>query len=274
MLSKGHGPGLRLCSCILLLALMSGCATGPNPRDPYEALNRKIYQFNEGVDKAVLKPAAQVYRTVVPDFLRLGISNFFSNIDDIFIALNNVLQGKFAIAYSDLGRIAINSTLGLGGLFDIASDAGIDKHEEDFGQTLGVWGVRDGPYIMLPFLGPSSGRDTVGRGVDFFLDPIALVNPASTRYLLWSTRIVSDRAEGLEAGNILQRAALDKYEFLREAYLQRRRSLIFDGTPPLDPDFRSPPDATKPNEELAPNRTPHPGNARILGTPKLRGRFD
>jgi phospholipid-binding lipoprotein MlaA len=246
MLPTQNGPRIRLCAGVFLLTLMSGCATGTNPRDPFETVNRKIYRFNDAVDKAVLKPTAQVYRTVVPGFVRLSIGNLFSNLDDIFIALNNVLQGKLTTAYSDFGRIAINSTLGIGGLFDVATDAGIDKHEEDFGQTLGYWGVRDGPFIMLPFLGPSSARDFVGRVVDIFTDPIALVSPARARYTLWGTRAVSDRAEVLEGGRVLHDAALDQYEFLRDAYLQRRRTLIFDGNPPPDEELRYPVDVPTP----------------------------
>ena len=157
---------LRLACLALFMSLLGGCAMGRNPADPLEPLNRGVYQFNEAVDNAIVKPVAQVYRAVIPQFVRSSVSNFFANINDVIVALNNLLQGKFTAAYSDFGRIAINSTLGLGGLFDIASEAGIEKHEEDFGQTLGYWGIGNGPFLMLPVLGPSTVRDSVGRYVD------------------------------------------------------------------------------------------------------------
>ena len=169
------------------------------PEDPFEPLNRGIYQFNDGFDKAILKPVAQGYRAVLPQFVRSSVSNFFSNINDILVALNNLLQGKFTAFVSDFGRIAINTTLGLGGLFDVATEAGIEKHDEDFGQTLGWWGIGDGPFIMLPFFGPSNGRDLVGRVVDYFADPVTYVRPYHVRNILWGTRIVNRRAELLDA---------------------------------------------------------------------------
>ena len=213
---------------------------GRDPRDPLEPLNRGIYSFNEGVDQAILKPTAQAYRFVVPQFIRASVSNFFSNINDVVVALNNLLQGKFTAAYSDLGRVAINSTIGLLGLFDVASEAGIEKHDEDFGQTLGYWGVGDGPFVMLPFFGPSTGRDAVGRFADHYVDPVTYVDPSRPRNWMWGTRIVNRRAELLDASTVLQTAALDPYEFVRDAYLQRRRSLVHDGSPPAERDFLDP----------------------------------
>jgi phospholipid-binding lipoprotein MlaA len=236
---------VRFASFALLFALLGGCATAPNPRDPFEPLNRGIYQFNEGVDKAILKPVAQAYRAVLPQFLRASVSNFFSNINDVVVMLNNLLQGKFTAAYSDFGRIAINTTLGLGGLFDVASEAGVEKHEEDFGQTLGYWGIGDGPFIMLPLFGPSNVRDSVGRFVDYKTDLITYVDPNHTRNILWGTRLVNRRAELLDASTVLQTAALDPYEFIRDAYLQRRRNLIYDGAPPPDREFMDPPPEPK-----------------------------
>jgi len=228
-------------AAVTLIGLLSGCATGTNPSDPFEPVNRGIYQFNEGLDKAILKPIAQGYRFVVPQFVRGSISNFFSNINDVVVMLNNVLQGKFTTAYSDFGRIAMNSTLGIVGLFDIASEAGIEKHDEDFGQTLGYYGVQDGPYLVLPLWGPSTVRDTAGRLVDYYLDPVTYVRPLRARNSAWAVRIVSRRAELLDASSVLETAALDQYEFVRDAYLQRRRSLIYDGNPPPDKDFLDPP---------------------------------
>ena len=228
---------LRLLCIVLFMSLLGGCATAGDPRDPFEPFNRGVYQFNEGVDKAVLKPVAQAYRAIIPQFIRSSVSNFFSNINDIIVALNNLLQGKFTAAYTDFGRIAINTTLGLGGLFDIASEAGIEKHEEDFGQTLGYWGIGDGPFVMLPLLGPSTGRDVVGRFVDYKTDLVSYVDPTRSRNQLWGTRAVNRRTELLDASTVLQTAALDPYEFVRDAYLQRRRNLIYDGSPPLDREF-------------------------------------
>ena len=232
---------IRIASVALAVTLVAGCATGSNPRDPFESFNRGVYSFNENIDRAILKPVAQAYKAVLPQFIRSSVSNFFSNINDVIVALNNLLQGKFTTAYSDLGRIAINSTLGIGGLFDIASEAGIEKHDEDFGQTLGWWGVPDGPFIVLPFFGPSTGRDTVGRVVDAFSDPVTYVDPTRARNQLWGTRVVNRRAELLDASAVLQTAALDPYEFVRDAYLQRRRNLIYDGAAPPDREFLDPP---------------------------------
>ena len=153
-------------------------------------------------------------------------------VNDILVALNNLLQGKFTTFVSDFGRVAINSTLGVGGLFDVATEAGIEKHDEDFGQTLGWWGMEDGPFIMLPFFGPSNARDLVGRVVDYYADPVTYVRPRHVRNIMWGTRIVNRRAELLDASTILETAALDPYEFVRDAYIQRRRNLIYDGSPP------------------------------------------
>ncbi|MGZ8264327.1 MAG: MlaA family lipoprotein [Burkholderiales bacterium] len=228
---------LRFAAIVLLMSFLGGCATGTNPRDPLEPFNRGVYQFNETLDKVIFKPVAQGYRAVLPQFVRSSNSNFFSNINDVVVLFNNLLQGKFTSAVSDFGRIAINSTIGVLGLFDVASEAGIEKHDEDFGQTLAVWGVHDGPFIMLPFFGPSTGRDAVGRIGDYFTDPVSYIDPNHTRNQLWGTRVVNRRAELLDASTILETAALDPYEFVRDAYLQRRRNLIYDGAPPTEKDL-------------------------------------
>jgi phospholipid-binding lipoprotein MlaA len=232
---------VRIACMVVSVSLLAGCATGTNPRDPFESFNRGVYSFNENLDKAILKPTAEAYRAVLPQFIRSSVSNFFSNINDVVVAVNNLLQGKFTDAYTDLGRVAINSTLGVLGLFDVASEAGIEKHDEDFGQTLARWGVGEGPFIMLPLLGPSTGRDTVGRFVDHHADLVTYVDPSRSRNQLWATRTVNRRSELLDASTVLQTAALDPYEFVRDAYLQRRRSLIYDGSPPMDRDFIDPP---------------------------------
>jgi phospholipid-binding lipoprotein MlaA len=242
---------LQLAGLALCISILSACATGTNPRDPLEPFNRGVYQFNETVDRAILKPVAEGYRFILPQFIRSSVSNFFSNINDVIVVLNNLLQGKFTTAYSDFGRIAINSTLGVLGLFDIASEAGIEKHDEDFGQTLGWWGMPEGPFIMLPFFGPSTGRDVVGRVGDYFSDPGTYVDPTRTRNQLWGTRVVNRRAELLDASKVLETAALDPYEFVRDAYLQRRRNLISDGMAP--PPGREIPDApSRPKPQTTP----------------------
>jgi phospholipid-binding lipoprotein MlaA len=226
---------LVLCG-LISMTLLGGCATTGNPQDPLEPLNRGIYHFNDGVDNLIVKPAATVYRGVVPQFMRTGVSNFFSNINDVIVALNNLLQGKFTQAVSDVGRIAVNTTAGLLGVIDVATEIGLEKHNEDFGQTLGRWGLGDGPYLVLPLFGPSSFRDAIGLFVDFKTDPITYVHDMSARNILWGVRFLSRRAELLDTSKIVETAALDPYEFVRDAYLQRRRSLVYDGNPPPDKD--------------------------------------
>lgn len=229
---------LRLAAVVLLFALLGGCATTTtNPRDPLEPFNRGVYQFNETLDKYVLKPVAQGYQFVLPQPIRTSVGNFFSNINDVTVMINNILQGKFLHALDDFGRVAINTSIGLLGFLDIASEAGLPKHEEDFGQTLGLWGLGEGPFIMLPFFGPSTGRDAVGRVGDYFTDILTYVDPTRARNQLWGTRVVDTRAQLLDASKVLEAAALDPYEFLRDAYLQRRRNLIYDGRPPVDKDL-------------------------------------
>jgi len=230
-----HRIRVALLSLVLSLSFLGGCAT-TSPRDPLEPMNRAFYSFNDGVDNLVMKPIAEGYRAVLPSFARTGISNFFSNINDVLIALNNLLQGKVVNAVSDLGRVVINTTIGILGFMDPATEFGLEKHNEDFGQTLGYWGVGDGAYLVIPFLGPSNVRDAVGRVVDFKTDPITYVNHMRTRNVLWGTRLISNRADLLDTSKILETAALDPYEFLRDAYLQRRRNLVHDGSPPPEQD--------------------------------------
>lgn len=219
---------------VISLGVLGGCATANDPRDPLEPINRGIYQFNEGVDTILLKPAAEVYQAVIPPVARTGVSNVFSNINDVVVALNNLLQGKINEALSDVGRVLINTTAGLFGIFDVATPVGLEKHEEDFGQTLGYWGVGDGPYLVLPILGPRTTRDTGGLVVDFLTDPVSYIDPSRDRNQVLGLRLVSRRAELLGASQLLSVAALDEYEFVRDAYLQRRRNLIHDGNPPRE----------------------------------------
>jgi phospholipid-binding lipoprotein MlaA len=218
---------------LALTFLCTGCATARNPSDPLEPLNRKVFQFNEAVDKAVTKPVAQGYRAVVPPPVRGGITNFFGNFRDVTTAVKNLLQLKVPRAASDLGRIAINSTLGILGFFDVASRLGLEKHDEDFGQTLGHWGAQPGPYLMLPLLGPSTARDTVGLVGDYFTDPeFYLFNSSPESYLVFGVRVINLRANLLAVEGVLDQAGLDRYAFLRDAYLQRRRNQVYDGNPP------------------------------------------
>jgi phospholipid-binding lipoprotein MlaA len=210
-------------------AVLSGCATSNNPRDPFEGYNRAMFKFNDKVDEVALKPAATVYKNVLPNFVQTGISNFFGNLADVWTAANNLMQGKGAEGMSDVMRVAMNSTFGLLGVLDIASEAGLQKHNEDFGQTLGYWGVPSGPYLMLPLLGPSTVRDAVVLPVDIKADPWGYTKPVNVRNTGAVARVVDQRAALLDASTLLEDAALDRYEFIRDGYMQRRQSKVYDG---------------------------------------------
>lgn len=220
-----------------IVLLLTGCAsTGEgDPRDPFEGFNRGIYRFNDAVDEAIAKPVATAYRDVVHEEIRNRVRNFFSNIGDVFIGVNNVLQGKFFEGFEDFMRVAFNSTFGLLGIHDVASEWGIEKHNEDFGQTFGRWGLGSGPYLVLPILGSSSVRDGVGTAIDMYADPLGEVRPINLRNSLTVLRFTGLRADLLEASRLLEQAALDRYVFQRDAYLQRRRNLVYDGRPPREP---------------------------------------
>jgi phospholipid-binding lipoprotein MlaA len=228
---------LLLASCLLSL-MVSGCATQAN-KDPLEGLNRGVYKFNDVTDKILLKPVATAYKTVTPSPVRKGFNNFFSNLGSITTVLNDLLQFKFASAFTDAGRFVINSTFGLAGFIDVAGMDKIPNHKEDFGQTLGYWGVGNGPYLVLPFLGPSSVRDTSGLVFDTFTsDPIQYphnIGQISLTNQLRAAQIVDKRTELLEAGDLVDNASLDPYSFLRDAYLQRRVNLINDGVASAKP---------------------------------------
>lgn len=216
-------------AALLLAALaLTGCAS-MNEKDPYEKFNRSVYSFNDAVDRNALKPAATAYKAVLPSFVQTGVNNFFGNLSDIWSSANNVMQGKGERGLSDFTRVLINSTFGLAGVIDIASDAGLVKHNEDFGQTLGYWGVPSGPYVMLPLLGPSTLRDTAGLPVDIAADPWGYGVSSRARNVGTVVRVVDQRAVLLDASNLLEDAALDRYEFIRDGYLQRRKSQVFDG---------------------------------------------
>lgn len=215
-------------AALVAIATLSGCATN-NPRDPLEPYNRAMFKVNDTIDQAALKPAATAYKKVLPSFVQTGVSNFFGNLSDIWTGANNLMQGKGEQGMSDWTRVALNSTFGIGGLFDIASEAGLKKHNEDFGQTLGYWGMPSGPYLMLPLLGPSTVRDTAGLPVDMAANGWSYVDPVSTRNIGTAVRVVDARANLLDASNLLEGAALDRYEFIRDGFLQRRQSQVFDG---------------------------------------------
>jgi phospholipid-binding lipoprotein MlaA len=226
---------------LVLLALLAGCATvppnaGQDPRDPLESFNRQVFEFNEGLDKVVLKPLAQVYDAVLPVPVQECFSNGFSNLREPSNALNNLLQGKASAAVSDVCRFAVNTTVGLLGCFDVATRMGLEKSREDFGQTLAVWGVGNGPFLVLPLFGPSTIRDTAGIGVETVLDVNFWIENVSVRNTIFGVRTVSFRHELLKADDLISDAALDKYTFVRDGYLQRRRNLVYDGNPPREKD--------------------------------------
>jgi phospholipid-binding lipoprotein MlaA len=212
----------------LAVATLSGCATN-NPKDPLEPFNRTMFKFNDAIDQAALKPAATAYKRATPSFVQTGVNNFFGNLADVWTGLNNLAQGKGERGMSDLTRVSLNSTFGLFGLLDIASEAGLKKHNEDFGQTLGYWGVPSGPYVMLPILGPSTVRDTSALPLDIAADPWGYNNAVAARNAGTVLRVIDQRATILDASNLMEAAALDRYEFIRDGYLQRRQGQVFDG---------------------------------------------
>jgi phospholipid-binding lipoprotein MlaA len=218
----------------VILGSLTGCATtANNPKDPYEGFNRAMFSVNEGID-VVVKPVAQGYDTVTPRLVKAGVGNFFGNIADVWTALNNFLQGKGVAGVSDFGRVLVNTTFGIAGLFDVASEMGFEKHSEDFGQTLGVWGVGDGSYLFWPVLGPRTTRDTFGVAVDIYADPVPRIDNIPVRNTLIGVRFIDTRAALLPADKVVEEAAFDKYSYIRDAYLQNRRSVIYDGNPPAE----------------------------------------
>ena len=221
---------------LAIAGLLGGCATSGSAKDPAEGFNRAVFAFNEGLDTILIRPVAKGYDAAMPLPARTGVSNFFGNIADIFIGVNNLLQGKPNQAASDGGRFLVNSTVGILGVFDIASEMGMEKHNEDFGQTFGRWGAGPGAYVVLPFFGPRDVRDTGGLVLDLATDPVGYVGHVPTRNTLSAVRIVDQRAALLPADKVIEEAALDKYSYIRDAYLQRRQNLVYDGNPPRDAD--------------------------------------
>lgn len=217
---------------LTMACAVGGCATTTNPKDPFERFNRAMFSFNDALDQHAVKPAAEAYSKILPNFVQIGIGNFFGNLGDVWTMVNNFLQGKVADGTTDIMRVAVNSTLGFGGVLDIATESGLNKHKEDFGQTLGTWGVRPGPYVVLPVLGSSTLRDTIATPLDLTADPWQQKYPVRWRNTGTVVRLIDQRAVLLGASNLLEDAALDRYEFIRDAYLQRRESKIHDGESP------------------------------------------
>ena len=227
---------LHCCLLFITFLLSSGCATieGPaNPDDPFESFNRSMFQFNDTVDKYAFKPVAQGYNFIMPSFASKGVSNFFSNVDDIVVFFNQLLQFKFAEAASTSARLVFNTTFGLLGLIDVATHMELPKYNEDFGQTLAVWGVASGPYVVLPFIGPRTIRDSAGLAVDWtFFDPVFNRQTLQQSLITLTVKYVDIRAGLLKASNIIDETVPDRYSFVRDAWLLRRQFLIYDGNPP------------------------------------------
>ena len=240
------------------VALLAGCTTRlANPDDPLESYNRAMFSFNERVDKAVVRPVAQAYDDVTPLPVRTGVGNFFGNVGDLWNGVNNLLQGKIREGLSDAARIGVNSTLGILGLFDVASELGLPKSDEDFGQTLGRWGVAEGPYFVAPFFGPRTVRDATVLPIDLYGDGIWGLSDIALRNSLMALRIVNTRANLLGIDKTLEEGTLDKYSYARDFYLQQRRYRVFDGNVPgAYDDFD--------NGAAAPTRAPAADNAATL----------
>jgi phospholipid-binding lipoprotein MlaA len=237
---------LRLAIAAAALCALAGCTTidaargGPGQRlDPWEKWNRKVFNFNEDVDRTVLKPVATAYTEVVPQPVRRGVGNFFANFADAWSAINNMLQGKFTAGFEDATRVGANTLFGLFGVLDVASEMGLEHHYEDFGQTLGRYGVGAGAYVVLPVLGPSTVRDAAAIPLDRLATPPSFFDGTRTQIGLTVLQIVNTRSGLLGATRVIDDISLDKYTFVRDAYLQRRRSLVFDGDVPETP---APPD--------------------------------
>ena len=235
--TKGISKCILLCVVVATI-LLSGCATTDyveDERDPWQGFNRSVYSFNDSLDKAVLKPVAKGY-VAITQFARTGVRNFYNNIDDVSVAANNLMQGKVGDAVSDVGRFVVNTTLGILGFFDVATPMGLRKHNEDFGQTLAAWGVGQGPYLVLPLLGPSTVRHSPSYIVDnVLLNPLTYIElKTGERIALIALRVTSVRAELLSLEKQVEDISTDQYAFIRDAFLDRREFLIHDGNPPAD----------------------------------------
>lgn len=224
--------GISGCSSVPTAGSTGSAMKVPNPKDPFEGMNRVIYRFNTAADKVITRPIAAAYVKVTPEPVRFVVGNMLNNVYDLWIGVNNLLQGKPKAAFSDWGRVVINSTFGLAGMADIASDLGLEKHHEDFGQTLGKWGLPPGPYVVIPILGPSNFRDGLGLVPDYAADPVKKINRTGVRDKVKIVRLIDTRAGLLDIEKLANDAALDTYTLVRDGYLARRRSLVYDGDPP------------------------------------------
>lgn len=256
---RSHYRAAAICGMVVMVTL-SGCATGPqaDPRDPMEPLNRVVYSFNDALDRAVVKPVAIVYRDVIPGVVRSGVGNFFGNLEDVWSLVNNALQLKPKETAETVIRVGVNTVFGLGGLLDVAGDMNIERHPEDFGQTLGRYGVGAGPYVVIPFMGPSNLRDLAALPVDSQGDLAWQVDHVPTRNSLKALNLVDLRASLLRASSVIEGAALDPYTFTRDAYLQRRRSEVFDGNPPDESEVQVDPNAVVVPAEVSADCQPSP----------------
>ena len=233
---RGSWQPIQTLAGMAVLVVSAGCATAPggDARDPWEPYNRSMTSFNDAVDDAVLKPVATVYRDVLPQPVRTGFGNFFGNLGDVWSFVNNVLQAKPEGSLHSFWRVVVNSTIGLGGVLDPATEMRLERHREDFGQTLGRWGVPPGPYFVIPLLGPSTVRDTAALPVDYYGHPLGHMHDVAWRNSLAGVQLINARAAVLGATDLLDAAALDPYTFKRDAYLQRRLNDVYDGNPPVD----------------------------------------
>lgn len=247
--------GFATSACTTLgTAPASEAALDEETWDPFEPFNRAMFTFNEKFDEWLLKPVAKGYDWVMPDVVKLGVGNFFSNLVQPRVAVNNLLQGKFAQSGRDTGRFLVNSTVGILGFVDVAESVGFEPKEEDWGQTFAVWGMRDGPYFVWPIIGPRFARDTLGFGFDWLSNPVTYVEPPAASWGLWGVDTVDARARFLPAEKVLEQAmGEDKYIFIREAYRQRRRNLIYDGNPPKPSFFEDESETTPSNSKPVPS---------------------
>ncbi len=237
-MNKNNYNFLQSILILLTCLLAGGCATldgPPNPDDPLESFNRSMFAFNENADKYAFKPVAKGYNFVMPNIASKGVSNFFNNVDDIVVFFNELLQFKLAEATATSARFVFNSTFGILGLIDVASDMDLPKHNEDFGQTLAVWGFDSGPYLVLPLIGPMTVRDTAGLAVDWtYFDPIFNRQTLTQSLVTLTIKYIDMRAGLIQASNIIDDTVPDKYAFVRDAWMLRREFLIYDGNPPED----------------------------------------
>ncbi len=231
---------------LTLVVVLQACSAVPykDPRDPMESWNRSVFKFNDAVDAAVVKPVATAYRDTLPHWMRTGVTNFFNNLEDLWSGVNNALQLRAVDTADSFGRVVINTTMGFGGLLDVASEMGMERHPANFGLTLGRWGVGSGPFVVIPLLGSSTLRDTAALSVEYQGSLVRRIDDDGTRNALTILNLVDTRASFLKAGEVVEGAALDKYSFTRDAYLQRRRNQVYDGNPP---DEESAPDPSAPD---------------------------